>query len=105
MDRLPALYPPRGVAVTATGITGGGPNRWSSGATAEPDLSPMDLEAYFAAQLKAAGWTRLGGLAQGVLARSIWSVPGDGNWQGLLHVAEVPGQKPRWLHVRVEGGS
>ncbi len=66
--------------------------------------SVSELEPYFAAQLNAAGWTRSGSAAQGAVAWSLWQVPGEGNWQSLLYVAEGPGQKSRWLHVPVEAG-
>ncbi len=104
LDRLPVLYGPKGALLDGVSTSSGGPNRWNSDATAETDLSPADLEAHFAAQLKAAGWTRLGGLTQGPVAWSLWSLPSDGNWQGLLYVAEGPTRGRRWLHLRVEAG-
>jgi len=31
------------------------------------------------------------------VAWSLWSLPGDGNWQGLLYVAEGPGRTRQTL--------
>jgi hypothetical protein len=69
---LPVLYAPEGVAVDA----GGGPNRWTTEATAQTDHSVAELEAHVAQQLAAAGWLRQAGAAQGPLAWSTWTLPG-----------------------------
>jgi hypothetical protein len=102
---LPRLTPPPGVVLQPGSSSGGGSNRWSSEATAETTRNPSELEAYFADQLAAAGWTRQDGSAAGHLAWSAWTVPGDGDWRGLLLVAEWPEASRRLLAVRVESPS
>ncbi len=80
---------------------GGGGWRWSSGATAETDMAPMELEAYFAKQLEAAGWGRTDGSADEFFAWSGWlvpNVPPAPEWRGVLLVlAAFPG----WRQVSV----
>ena len=105
-DKLPPLYAPNGVQLQSAGPGGGGPlPRASSSAEATTELSVSDLEAHFAQQLQAAGWTRLDGGAQGSLAWSTWQVPGPGGWQGFLYVVQGPGQHRRDLYVQVESSS
>lgn len=102
MDRLPRLQPPDGVVLQQSGGSGGG-NRQASEATATTTRSPRDLEAHFAQQLAAAGWTKTGSGADTTLAWSTWKVPGDGAWQGTLIVYEAPGKDRRGLLLRAEG--
>ena len=97
MDKLPALYAPKGVALTAYGAPGG-PNRWGSEAVANTTLSARDLEGHFAAQLRSAGWSRTAGGADGPLAWSTWKV--DATWTGFLSVLESA-SGTRELSVRV----
>jgi hypothetical protein len=100
-ELLPALTAPDGVEVT-NAITGPTwPGTVSSDAIAETDLSTTALEAHFAAQLAAAGWTRVDGGAQGRLAWSVWQVPGEGEWEGFLYVLDGPGAGRRSLHLQV----
>ncbi|HLH26377.1 MAG TPA: hypothetical protein VK066_27980 [Chloroflexota bacterium] len=99
---LPPLTPPPGVELQAGGNNGGGSNRWSSEATAETTRPPSELEAHFAAQLAAAGWTRQSGGADEGLAWSAWALPEEGDWSGLLLVAAWPEADRRLLSVRVE---
>jgi hypothetical protein len=99
---LPRLTPPPGVDLRGGSGGGGGPNRWSSEATAETTRSPAELEAHFAQQLAAAGWIRQDGRADGRLAWSAWTVPAEGDWRGLLVVAEWPEADRRLLTARVE---
>jgi hypothetical protein len=103
-ELLPALYAPEGVALEAAGA-GGGPNRWTTEATAESDRSVAELEAHFAQQLAAAGWLRQAGAAQGPLAWSTWTLPGNGDWSGFLYVLEGPAQNKRTLSVRLESAT
>jgi hypothetical protein len=52
-------------------------------------MAPIELEAYFAKQLEAAGWGRVGGSADDFFAWSSWlvpSVPPAPEWRGLLFV-------------------
>jgi hypothetical protein len=102
MELIPPLYAPEGVTLQASGMGGGPFGRWTSEATAVTQLGTSELEAHFAAQLRAAGWTRFAGRADGPLAWSTWQVPGAGGWQGFLFALEAPGEKRRSLHVRVE---
>lgn len=103
-DLLPPLHAPTGVNVQIQGM-GGGPNRWSSEASAETGRSAAELEAHFAPQLQAAGWVRQAGQAQAPLAWSTWRVPGEGDWHGFLFVLESAGQDRRSLHVHVESAT
>jgi hypothetical protein len=97
---LPVLRPPPGVRMRSEGHGGGG-WRWSSAATAETDKAPMELEAYFAKQLEAAGWGRMDGSADESFAWSGWlvpNVPPAPEWRGVLLVlAAFPG----WRQVSV----
>lgn len=102
-DRLPALTAPAGVQVQTT--SGGGPNRFTSDATAITDQSVTTLEAHFAQLLQAAGWTRVAGGANGPLAWSTWTVPGDGGYEGFLYAMDAPGQNRKDLHVQVESAA
>jgi len=103
-DRLPALTAPAGVQVQTTS-GGGGPNRFTSDATAITDQSVTTLEAHFAQQVQAAGWTRVAGGANGPVAWSTWTVPGDGGYEGFLYAMEAPGQNRKDLHVQVESAA
>jgi hypothetical protein len=85
--------------------SGAGPTRVSSEAAAETDQSAAELEAYFAAQLKTAGWQRLAGGSDGPMAWSSWKLPRDGDWQGFLFVLQSPGARHRSLYVRAESPS
>lgn len=102
--RLPALIPPTGVQVQVQ-LGGGGSNgnRTFSEATATTDKSAADLEAFYAQQLQAAGWTRVTGGGDGPYAWSVWMLPGGKSDQGLLAVLEVPGQDRRELRVQAAG--
>jgi hypothetical protein len=97
MEHLPLLSAPKGIAITTLGMPSG-PGRWGSEAIADTALRARDLEAHFAKQLEASGWSRTGGDAQGALAWSTWKVKGD--WTGFLFVLESSGGK-RELSVRV----
>ncbi len=96
-DKLPGLYAPKGVALQVLGAPSG-PNRWASEAVADTSTSARNLEAHFAKQLAAAGWSRVVSGADRPLAWSTWKV--DATWTGLLLVFESSGGK-RDLSVRV----
>lgn len=100
VDRLPPLYVPAGVGLQDVSGSGGA-NRWRSEATAQTTMSAAELEAYFARQLQAAGWVWQDGRDDGPFSWSLWSVPGEGNWQGLLYVLQGPGEGLRTLSVEV----
>ncbi len=104
-ERLPALTAPVGVQMQMTSSGGGGPNRFTSDATALTAQSASALETDFARQLQAAGWTRVAGNATGPVAWSTWTVPGDGGYQGFLYALEAPGQNRKDLHVQVASAS
>jgi hypothetical protein len=97
---IPSLTAPEGVQLRMAG-GGGGPGRWTQEASAETEQRVAPLEAHFAQQLQAAGWSRLAGQEDGPLAWSTWKVPGEGEWQGFLLVREVPGVNQRALHIEV----
>jgi hypothetical protein len=95
---LPRLKPPPGVRLRPEG-TGGGGGRWKSDARAQTEMAPMELEAFFARQLEAAGWGRMTGSADETFAWSSWLVPAippTKEWRGVLLVlAAFPG----WRHL------
>ena len=100
-QRLPALRAPDGVVLQATGSSAGGP-RQQSDAVATTAKGAAELESFFAQQLAAAGWTRISGGANAPLAFSTWKVPGDGDWQGVLIIIEMPANDRRSLMLRAE---
>lgn len=100
-QRLPALRAPDGVTLQATGASMGGP-RQQSDAVATTAKGAAELESFFAQQLAAAGWTRVAGGANAPLAFSTWKVPGEGDWQGVLIVIEMPARDRRSLMLRAE---
>jgi len=90
---LPRLKPPPGVRLQPEG-TGGGGGRWKSDARAQTEMVPMELEAFFARQLEAAGWGRMTGSADDTFAWSSWLIPDSGKWRGVLLVlAPFPGRR------------
>jgi len=97
---IPHLKPPPGVKFQPEGIGGGG-GRWKSDARAQTEMAPMELEAFFARQLEAAGWRRMTGSADNTFAWSSWLIPDSGEWRGVLLVlAAFPGV--RQLSVQAE---
>ncbi len=102
-ERMPPLSPPAGAALHGGG-GGGGSGSWHSEASVETSLSVGDVESHFANQLERAGWARLGGTVDDVVAWSSWQVPGEGDWRGLLLVlgAFKPGEP--YLYLRIEAG-
>jgi hypothetical protein len=102
---LPHLKPPPGVRLQPEGMGGGG-GTWRSDARAHTDLAPTELEAYFAKQLEAAGWGRVGGSADEFFAWSSWlvpSVPPAREWHGVLLVlAAFPGWRKLSLQADVK---
>jgi hypothetical protein len=103
-QRLPALRAPDGVLMQAMGSSMGGP-RQQSDALATTSKGAAELESFFAQQLVAAGWTRAAGGANAPLAFSTWKVPGDGEWQGVLIVIEMPAKDRRSLMLRAESST
>jgi len=100
-QRLPVLRAPDGVLLQGSGSSIGGP-RQQSDAVATTSKTAAELESFFAQQLAAAGWTRVAGGANAPLAFSTWKVPGDGDWQGVLIVIEMPAKDRRSLMLRAE---
>jgi len=100
---LPSLKPPPGVRIesSSSGGTGSG---WSNDATARTEMPAMQLEAYFAKQLEAAGLGRVAGSADEFFAWSSWLVPqlpDAAELRGVLIVlADFPGR--RSLSLRAE---
>lgn len=101
---LPSLKPPPGVRITSAGSGGGGAG-WSADAHAQTEMLPMELEAYFAEQLEAAGWGRVAGSADESFAWSSWlvpEVPPAPEWRGvLIVVADFPGRRSLSLRAEV----
>jgi hypothetical protein len=100
---LPSLKPPPGVRITSSS-SGGGGSGWSNDAVAQTEMTPMELEAYFAKQLEGAGWGRVVGSADEFFAWSSWLVPDvqpAPELRGVLIVlADSPGR--RSLSLRAE---
>lgn len=99
-DVLPELRPPPGVKLQPQGSSGGG-GSWTSSARAQTEMPVPELEAHFAKQLAAAGWTRIAGKADDTTGWSSWDVPKPGNWRGFLLVLS-PFSSWRSLMVRAE---
>ena len=87
------------VSFRPEGMGGGG--RWKSDARAQTEMAPMELEAYFAKQLEAAGWGRMTGSADETFAWSSWLIPDSGEWRGILLVLAAP-PGVRQLSVQAE---
>ena len=100
-EMLPLLSPPPGLDVRLAGGQAGS-DRWSAQVAIETDKSPAELEAHYAGQLEAAGWTRRAGDAQSAFAWSTWDVPREGTWRGVLYVAEGAGQNRRTANLQLE---
>lgn len=103
--RLPVLTPPPGAAITG-GEGGSSPDRMSTEATIESDLSMEALFEHYAAQLTAAGWSVEGraigdGVSIGrwrfqdedgesiVGTLGIWALPDDMLYRGWLRMDRV----------------
>lgn len=97
---LPGLKPPAGVRVVSS-MQGGGGGRWSAEAKALTEMPPIELEAHFAKELQASGWSRLSGSADDLFAWSSWLVPlvpPTREWRGTLVVlAAFPDERWLWL--------
>lgn len=98
--RLPALAAPLGATILVQSSSGNA-TRWSSSATATTAAGLADLEAGYARQLQAAGWTRAAGRVDGPLAWSSWAVAGPGGWQGYFYALRTGDQRYD-LFVQVE---
>jgi hypothetical protein len=94
--RMPNLYPPSGVLLQPRGGGGGG-GSWHTDAMTTMDRPVSELESHFADQLREAGWKRLDGRADEVVAWSSWQLPGKGKWRGLLLVLAAFGHGQRVL--------
>ena len=110
-NHLPALRPPDGATLLGGGGSSGGSfsnagsgsiNRQTSEATATTTLSAGELEAAFAKQLVAAGWTRTAGRDDGPLAWSTWA-SSEASWSGTLIVSDTTATDRRSLLLRAEG--
>lgn len=110
-NHLPALRPPDGTTLLGSGSGsssssigggGGGMNRQTSEGTATTSLGAGALEAAFAKQLVAAGWTRTAGRDDGALAWSTWA-SSEAGWSGTLIVSDTIAKDRRSLLLRAEG--
>ncbi|HEX7265282.1 MAG TPA: hypothetical protein VF383_13995 [Candidatus Dormibacteraeota bacterium] len=102
-EKMPPLSPPAGAALHGGG-GGGGSGSWHSEASVETSLPIADIASHFARQLERAGWTRLAGNADDVVAWSSWQVPGEGDWRGLLLVLGAFKAGEPYLYLRIEAG-
>jgi hypothetical protein len=95
--QLPLLVPPPQTQVTP-GSSGAGVRGME--ALAETTLSAADLEAFYAAQLEAAGWILRERGGDGPTVWSTWLMPGAGERHGYLSVlAWPPGQNRRHIQL------
>ena len=95
--QLPLLLPPPGTQVQPGS---GGPGVRGMEARADTTLSAAALEAYYATQLEAAGWTLRARGEAGPLVWSTWLVPGAGERHGFLSVLSwPPGQDRRHIQL------
>lgn len=98
---LPRLIVPPDLRILAVGR--GGPSvldgAVSSEATVRTARTITDLEAYFAVPLAAAGWTRREGVAETLLAWSLWSIPDRPGWTAFLTITAQPGADIRILRL------
>lgn len=103
-DLMPSLLAPPGVAVEGGG-GGGGESHWSSQASARTDMPIKDLVEYFASQLDAAGWSRRGGASENDLAWTLWDLPAEGAWKGLLIGVGVADRTECMLTLQIQRSS
>ena len=103
-ERIPNLRAPAQVLVSPSGGGGGGERHWTVHGTALTEMAVGDLETHFSSQLSEAGWTRLGGGNDGVVAWSSWRLPGEQVWKGvlLIHAAFFEGERALFLRVEAE---
>lgn len=96
---IPDLVPPPGARPLLGRMGGGGgPDDWSTSAALAVDLAPGDLEAHYAAQLGAAGWSHLEGGSGERHAWSVWGFEHRGRpWVADLSATEVPERPGRHL--------
>ncbi len=104
---IPRLTVPAGVSFEQPGAGGTttsmvGIGSYATNATVITDLTTADLEAYFAEQLRVAGWVRGTGDTSEYLSWSIWQLPEQEVWQGTLLVLAEPGRATRMLMLRVD---
>jgi hypothetical protein len=100
-ERMPALHPPAGLPMRGGGGGGGG-GAWYSQASVETDQPVADLESHFDEQLQRAGWQRIAGSADDVVAWTSWQLPGEGDWRGILIVLAAFGPAERALYLGIE---
>ena len=99
---MPWLTPPPGVRITSSG-SGGSTDSWETRATAQTSMSAAELEAHYARQLEAGGWTRRDWRADGILAWSAWTVADDDRqWSALLYVLEEPTPEVRTIRLQLD---
>jgi hypothetical protein len=98
---IPPLSTPTGVQLQGMG-EGKGQTGWFAETIADTTLEGTALEAHFAQQLQAAGWTWVAaGRVEGRLAWSLWTVPGGDDWEGLLLIRKMPGANRQMLRIEV----
>ena len=91
---LPLLKPPPEASQTVTG-GGGGDYFRNAAAFTETSLDAADLAAYYAEQLRVAGWNLNGEGTSGPISWSAWRFSDDqgDDWAGTLTIVEQPGEK------------
>jgi hypothetical protein len=98
-ELLPPLTAPVGAQLRTTGQSGG-MGSWGSDAMVETAVGVAALQAHFGEQLAAAGWVHRAAGSDGPLAWTLWDIPGESEWYGLLVVLEMPLENQRAVSLR-----
>jgi hypothetical protein len=100
-ELVPSLTGPNRESVS---FSGRGQSRTETAveAAVATEASLDRLDAHFAEQLAAGGWTRLMGDGDGSLVWSLWSLPDYGDWEALVVLTPGPGGGGRTLFIRLK---
>jgi hypothetical protein len=102
IDKLiPSLKAPVGVELQRTSSCGNGFSNSKISAIAKTNQDAVDLEAFIAHQLEAAGWKRVTGHGEKLLAWSLWQIPSHSEWQGVLLAIQSPKKNQYLISVEV----
>jgi hypothetical protein len=96
---MPSLKPPPEASQTTAGSSSGDYFR-NAAAFTETGMDAADLAAFYAEQLRVAGWNLNGEGTSGPISWSAWRFSDDqgDDWAGTLTIVEQPGQSPSEKH-------
>jgi hypothetical protein len=99
---IPRLVPPPGVRHLGGGGSSGGDSGYST-TVLETEMDLATMNAFYATQLREAGWIRSGGDHSGPQAWSIWTFTDgvDRPWEGLFAALRFP-EMPRRHFLQVQ---